>query len=195
MRLFLATFLNPANQAFYRRLNRDLVKRHANVLRAIPDDSAHITYAFISELPETLVGNLATAISEATRAWQAFDIELGSPRVMHSAGRPRLVCADLIRGATEVARLTSAVCATASTIFPGLRPSRTPHVTLARFRKHATRSDARSVSSSLSHEQNRIDRVTTVQFVVSVLTPAGPVYTVRAEAPLAIGSPTDFTRF
>ena len=134
MRLFLATFLNPANQAFYHRLDRELVKRHGNVLRAIPADSAHITYAFISELHETVVGDLATAISETTRTWQAFEVELGSPQVVRSAGKPRLVCADLVRGATEVTRLTANLSATARTISPGLRASRAPHVTLARFR-------------------------------------------------------------
>ncbi len=155
MRLFLATLLNPANQAFYHRLERELVKRHGNVLRAIPADSAHITYAFISELHETLVGDLVTAISETTRAWQAFDVELGSPHVVRSAGMPRLVCADLVRGATEVTRLTADLCATARTISPDLRPSRAPHVTLARFRRRATRTDAQAVSSSLSHVESR----------------------------------------
>ena len=79
MRLFLATFLNPANQAFYHRLDSDLVKRHENALRAIPADSAHVTYAFIAELHEILVGDLVTAISETTRAWQAFALELRPP--------------------------------------------------------------------------------------------------------------------
>ena len=188
MRLFLATFLNPANQAFYRRLAGTLAKRHEKVLRAIPDGSAHITYAFIAELQETRVGDLVTAISEATRASQAFDVELGHPQVLRSAGRPRLVCADLGPGATKVARLTADLCRTARSISPDLRPSRTPHVTLARFGKHATRSDAHTVSISLSHAEHRIDRVTAVQVVVSVLTPGGPVYTVQAEAPLDAGS-------
>ena len=184
MRLFLATFLNPTNQAFYHRLDRDLVKRHGNVLRAIPADSAHITYAFISELHETVVGDLATAISETTRTWQAFDVELGPPQVVRSVGKPRLVCADLVRGATEVTRLTADLSATARTISPGLRASRAPHVTLARFRRHATRSDAQAVSSSLSHGENRVDRVMAVQIVASVLTPSGPVYTTMGEIPL-----------
>ena len=195
MRLFLATFLTPANQAFYHRLDGELLKRHASVLRAVPADSAHITYAFMSELHETLVDDLVTVISETTRTRQAFEVELGSPQVVRSAGRPRLVCADLVRGATEVARLTADLCVTARTISPDLRASRAPHVTLARFRRHATRSDAPAVSRSLSHAENRVDRVTIVQVVVSVLTPVGPVYAVRAEAPLACGSPTDVNRF
>jgi len=195
MRLFLSTFLNPANQAFYHRLERELVKHHANVLRAIPADSAHITYAFISELHETLVGQLLTAISETARAWPAFDVELRAPQVARSAGRPRLIYADLARGATEVARLGADLCTTARTISPDLRPSRAPHVTLARFRKHATRTDAQAVSSSLPHAETRVDRVALVQVVLSVLTPAGPVYTVKAEAPLADGPPGDLNQF
>jgi 2'-5' RNA ligase len=194
MRLFLGTILNPSNQAFYDRLARELVKRHANVLRAIPADSAHITYAFISELQETLVGQLLTAISETASAWEAFDVELRAPQVARSAGRPRLVYAELVRGAREVARLTADLCTTARSISPDLRPSRAPHVTLARFRRHATRTDAKVVSESLSRAESRVDRVALVQVVVSVLTPAGPVYTVQAEAPLAGEPPGDLTR-
>ena len=195
MRLFLGTFLNAANQAFYHRLVRVLVNRHGNVLRAIPADSAHITYAFISELHETLVGGLLSATSATVRAWPPFDVELRVPQVARSAGRPRLVYAELVHGATEVARLTAELCTTARTISPDVRASRAPHVTLARFRKHATRSDAQAVSSSLSHGESRVDRVMAVQIVASMLTPAGPVYTAQAEAPLACGSPTDLNRF
>jgi len=190
MRLFLGTFLNPANQAFCHRLDRELVKHHGNVLRAIPADSAHITYAFISELHETLVGDLVTAISETTRRWQAFEVELGSPQVVRSAGMPRLVCADLVRGATEVSRLTADLSTTARTISPDLRVSRAPHVTLARFRRHSTRSDAQAVSSSLSRGESRVDRVMAVQIVASVLTPSGPVYTRMGEISLGTDGAT-----
>jgi len=190
MRLFLGTFLNPANQAFYHRLDRELAKCHGNVLRAIPADSAHITYAFISELHETLVGALVTTISEATRTWQAFDLELGAPQVVRSAGKPRLVCADLVKGAPEVIRLTADLCTTARTISSDLRASRAPHVTLARFRRHATRSDAQAVSGSLSHGESRVDRVIAVQIVASVLTPSGPVYTRMGEMPLGADGST-----
>jgi 2'-5' RNA ligase len=184
MRLFLATFLNPANQAFYQRLDRELVKRHGNVLRAIPADSAHVTYAFISDLCEKLVGQLFTAISETTRAWQAFDVELRPPHVVRSAGKPRLVCADLVRGATEVARLTEDLCTIARSISPDLRPSRAPHVTLARFRREATRHDGDHVAQTLARVEGRADRVSLIQIVESVLTQRGPVYSVKSGLPL-----------
>ena len=184
MRLFLATFLNPSNQAFYHRVGRELVERHAKVLRAIPADSAHVTYAFIPELHETLVGQLLTAISETTRAWRAFDVELGPPHVVQSAGKPRLICADLVRGATEVVRLTEDLCRTTRSISPDLRPSRAPHVTLVRFRQHVTRSDAHAVSNVLPRAEGRVDRVALVQVVLSELTPSGPVYATMGETPL-----------
>jgi len=193
MRLFLATFLSPSNQAFYHRSGRELVKRHANLLRTIPADSAHITYAFIPELHETIVGQLLTAISETTLTWQAFDVELRPPHVVRSAGKPRLVCADLARGTTEVTRLTEDLCTTARSISPDLRPSRAPHVTLARFRSEATRHDGDQVAQTLARAEGRADRVSLIQIVESVLTERGPAYSVKAGLPLG-GLPSPPTR-
>ena len=110
--------------------------------------------------------------------------------MVRSAGKPRLICADLVKGATEVARLTEGLCTGARSISPDLRPSRAPHVTLARFRKHATRSDAEAVSSSLSHVESRVDRVMAVRIVASVRTPSGPLYTTMGEMPLGADGST-----
>ncbi len=65
--------------------------------------------------------------------------------------------------------------------------SKSPHVTLARFRKHCTRGDARLVTRRLAEEAVGLgirDRVDRVALVASVLTSRGPVYEVKGECPL-----------
>jgi 2'-5' RNA ligase len=184
MRLFVGTFLSPHNQDFYHAFVGALVRRHRDVLRSVPDGSAHLTYAFIPDLDEALVGRLLSRIGDAARHRRAFDIELSTPIVLRAGTRPRLVCAELASGAEDVGRLAAELSGVVSAMAPDVRPSKAPHVTLARFRKNATRADGDAVSKFLSPSKCKVDRVSLVQVVASVLTPSGPVYATRGEAPL-----------
>ena len=189
MRLFVGTFLGLHNQAFYQAHIRHLVGRHRDVLRGAPDGSAHLTYAFIPDMDEGLVSRLLATTADVVGRRQAFDIQLSPPLVLCSGGRPRLVCAELAKGADDARWLAAELSVALRVMAPDLRPSRSPHVTLARFRKDATRVDADAVARSLSLSESKVDRVTLVQVVASVLTPSGPVYTTKGEAPLgAAGS-------
>jgi len=189
MRLFVGTFLSPHNRAFYQAYVGNLVRGHRDVLRSAPDGSAHLTYAFIPDLDEALVGRLLSRIADAALHRQSFDIELSTPTVLRAGTRPRLVCAELARGADEVRRLAAELSEALYAMAPDVRPSKTPHVTVARFRQHATRADADAVSKFLSRAECKVDRVALVQLVASVLTPSGPVYTTKGEALLgAAGS-------
>ena len=178
------TFLNVANQAFYDRLAQQLVTRDRTSLRAIPAGSAHVTYAFVGEFADDALDRLAALTSAVAERHHVFEIELATPGVLRGGARPRLVCAKLRRGADEVRVLTAELSSAVQPIAPGVRPSRAPHVTLASFRKNATRHDGDQVAQTLARAEGRADRVSLIQIVESVLTQRGPVYSVKAGLPL-----------
>ncbi len=184
MRIFLGTFLNESNRGFYDRFVQQLVTRHRTSLRATPPGTAHVTYAFVGEFADEALDRLATLTSAVAQRHRGFDIELAKPGVLRAGARPRLVCAALGQGADEVCALTAELSSAVQPIAPGVRPSRAPHVTLARFRRDATRHDGDQVAQALVHAEGRADRVSLIQIVESVLTQRGPVYSVKAGLPL-----------
>jgi 2'-5' RNA ligase len=62
-------------------------------------------------------------------------------------------------------------------------PSKSPHATIARFRRQATREDALALDACIDIGE-RSDCVHEVAVVDSRLTPGGPVYDVRSSARL-----------
>jgi 2'-5' RNA ligase len=192
MRLFLATFLDASNQQWYRQLIQDVGAAHSGLLRHVPDGSIHVTYAFIADADAHLIDDLVGAMTSVTSHHRAIAVTLGPPRVLSGGPSPRLVCVDIARGSELVQRLTDDLAARLSNVIAdgGMSPSRTPHATLARFRKHASRADARYVTRSLAAASaaasERSDRVDSVALVASTLTSSGPVYEVQQRARLEI---------
>ena len=188
MRLFAASFLGPSNQRAYRQLTEDLSRCQPGLVRSVPDGTIHITFAFIPDVDEARLPALMTAVQQVSAVHHPIEIRLGPPRVQFGGASPRLVCADLIAGAESMRRLTAHVADRLAAVIPGaeVRASKSPHLTLARFRKHCTRGDARLVTR-LAEEAVGLeirDRVDRVALVASVLTSRGPVYEVKGECPL-----------
>ena len=190
VRLFLGTFLNPANQRYYAGVGRGLVTRHGGVVRAIPAETAHLTYVFSADAADGCLDAVVEVVQRCVASIPAFDVQLGPPHVLLAGPRPRLVCADVTSGALEFTALALDLlkAVTGAQLPLTASGTKSPHVTLARFSKKAGRSDARIVSQTLERgiwaETRIADRVSNVQVVVSQLTDAGPVYEVRAAAAL-----------
>jgi RNA 2',3'-cyclic 3'-phosphodiesterase len=190
MRAFLGTFLNESNQAFYRALVGRVMGAHPGVMRRIPDASAHLTWVFIGELADAQGDAVRVALTSVAARHGAIPIQLGPPRVLAAGPTPRLVCADVSRGAEEVRRLAEDLAAGLRAALPDatLDLMKGPHVTLARFRRQATRGDGRAVAATLATPAFATatagDRLDSVQLVASTLAPGGSVYTVVGECPL-----------
>ncbi len=191
MRLFLGTRLSDDNQRFYAEFARAVVKRHRDVIHGVPVDSAHLTYLFAADAADECLESLATIVRQRVATMPAFDIELGPLRILQVGPRPRLICADVVKGAFEVAALACDLLHSVEQAHLPLTASgsKSPHVTLARFSKQARRSDARAVALTLERgvwaSDRRADRIAHIQIIVSTLTPAGPVYEARAQCALA----------
>jgi 2'-5' RNA ligase len=193
MRLFVGTVFGPSAQRLLDSVVKELVRRHHEVLRSVPDASAHLTYAFCAEADDNAIANIVDAVSQTADAHSPFEIVLGSPHVVSAGRKPRLVCAEVLSGQEALSRLTNDLLAQLRRTCPDLpiRPSRTPHVTLARFRKQAKRSDAQAVSQSLAAVSRDAvsarEQIGYLQVVSSTLTPSGAVYAIEKEFPLRHG--------
>jgi 2'-5' RNA ligase len=191
MRLFLGSFLGPANQDFFGDAIAELVEGHAQILRAIPRRSAHLTYAFCAEAGARGPEDCAAAIRAVASRQRAMDVQLGGLRLITAGPIPRLIVSDVQGGRDALHTLTANLAAALQAAFPEIewKPSREPHVTLARFRKQASRRDRDDVAATLRTVEaalaSRPDRIARVDVIQSVLGPSGPVYTALAGEPLS----------
>ena len=182
MRIFVAIVLSAANQQRLRDSLQRLVEAHANVLRPIPDRTAHVTMAFLGAVDERNVAAIGEAMQEVARPRGPIVIELSAPRVLRSRQDPRLVMLPVTTGAAALDAVANDLhrAITARLRSLELSPAKGAHVTLARFRKHARASDGRAVEQSLAGSDLASlvlhDEVRELQLFESLLGPDGPQY-------------------
>jgi 2'-5' RNA ligase len=187
MRLFIATLLSSDHQSFYDRGLRELLRVHRDVLRPVPRNSAHITCAFLGLVEDRLLAEITEAVDVSVRGRGAIDAQFGPPAVLFSGSEARLISAPVTSGDAALARLSADLRAALHRALPGVAISgmKTPHVTLARFRAGTRRGRTQPIVDALARDRATLtpppDRISRVQVISSDLTPAGAVYTVRAE--------------
>ena len=189
MRLFYASFLSSENMQAYESLVAGVVADVPNGLRSIPERTHHLTLAFVGEVADGDVGKCLQAL-EFAGEFSAFRFSLDRPRILYSRRSPRLVCAGLSNGSDRVSMVQKRLHEEYLGRFPDsdvrVKP---PHVTLARFKKHAHRETAQKVADALSRRDGpspgKTDSLTRVQLVKSVLTRTGPIYESLGESRLS----------
>jgi 2'-5' RNA ligase len=190
MRLFVCSFLADDEQDFYRRHFAEPIAASGGLLRRIPAGSAHITYAFMAYVPDASLPLIVDCVAAVAARHDAIPTKLGPPAIQFARAEARLVYAPLIEGAPAVSRLTVDIARECARVVGAdhVDGSRSPHVTLARFRKQTHRHEALPLLDALSSnrvgEVVRHDRIAEVQVVASALTPAGPRYDVKARLKL-----------
>jgi len=189
MRLFIASFLRPENIEAYQSMIDQLVAEASGTLRSVPPGTQHLTLGFLGEIPEQDLAECrgAMAVVESLRA---IPISLDPPLILSARKSPRLLKADVSQGAKRVSELQRLLCAELLKRLPQLdiRP-KPPHVTLARFKKNASRDAGRKVADLLSRREDAsrtmTDLLDRVQLVKSTLTPQGPIYETVGESLLS----------
>ena len=190
MRLFIGSVLGDANQAALASAVRDLVASTHSVLRPIPAGTAHLTFSFIARAEVDDLARVVDVLRQVSVDWTPVAIELTAARVLAARRKPRLVYAPIAAGHHAMERMAAEVHAALTVAVPSLEPSptRSPHVTLARFRKNARPTDAASVERALATSPLASlavrDVVSSLQIVRSTLTPSGPEYHELAAVPL-----------
>ncbi len=189
MRLFYAAYLAPENMLAYEALIDGLLREVPGALRSIPQQTHHLTLAFLGEIPQNRLAVCVSALSDIERR-DAFPIALGRPDILMGRGRPRLVRADVTENADKIDEIQAALLERLSGSLPSIDSRSKPaHVTLARFQKNAHRSQARRVREILRQLPDdslpQKDRFSSVCLVQSSLTRTGPIYETIAQAELA----------
>jgi 2'-5' RNA ligase len=192
MRLFACTFLGSADRAFYDAMIRRLAGTHGRLLRPIPAESAHVTYAFIAHLDDVRVPVAVEALGEAAGRLEPVPLTIGAPQVLFGGREARLIHALIVSEGAALTRVANQLATALEAALPNapLTGTRALHVTLARFRRGTSRGAAQPVVDMLARGEAPIlrhTRFTNVQLVSSELTAEGPIYTVLAS--VALGEP------
>lgn len=191
MRLFFASFLSPEITEAYDAIVAGVVSDVPDTIRPVPSGTQHLTMVFLGDVADSDLP-ACMQVLECVRKIEPFGFTISQPRVLFSRRSPRLVCVDLASKGARVALVQERLH---EEISDRLRNSiarpKPPHITLARFRKHASRDAARRVVESISQRDDptriRFERLVKVQLVKSTLTPKGPVYESVGEARLSGG--------
>ena len=146
----------------------------------VPADRWHLTVEFLGEV-ESDVAQRATAVLAEPFPIAPFDLTFDGLGMFPESGPPRVLWLGILEGLTDVKRLQVAVRKRVG----GAADSRdgfNPHLTLARFRDRARRSDLKEIAGMKAVAGPcRIDHVTLYE---SRLSPSGPAYTALAKTPL-----------
>ena len=188
MRAFIGTFLSAANQGVAEAFGAWLADASVGVLRPVPPRSAHITHAFLGDVDDALLDAVTADLQELLRSVASVPFRLGRPEILRAGREPRLVLAKVDAGGAEVSDVSRRIVdrLRQHPALAGIAPARSPHVTLARFRRGAGSSEARHVTELLGGARIvalwQKDGLDEVQLVRSELTSKGPVYEVVARA-------------
>jgi 2'-5' RNA ligase len=189
MRLFVAVTLSDENQRRLRASIDQLVQAHAEVLRATPDGTLHLTMAFMGRVGAQDVAAIGDAMEHVARDREPFSIDLSAPRVLRARRDPRLVLLPVVGETPQLDALMRDLHRSITGRLPSLEmsPAKSAHVTLARFRKHARASEARAVEQSLT--QTGIgslvvhEKIRDIRLIESQLGAGGPHYRNLQNAP------------
>jgi 2'-5' RNA ligase len=145
----------------------------------------HLTLKFLGAVPEVRIEPIAGALTEVGTDSRPFEARIRGLGAFPSTGRPRVVWAGVVEGASEIVELAGRVdvALTALGLPRDERPF-SPHVTLGRVRRparNAVLTDA--LGSASTREFGRI-RVTSLALVRSELGPRGARYTELASVRL-----------
>jgi len=186
MRLFLAIFPPPETQA----LAFDVIgalKRPADSVSWVKRENLHFTLRFIGEVGEDGAERVRAAAREAATQAPAFDARLGRCGGFPGLKRARVLWLGLEDGAAPMTVVAGALeRALAKRGFDPERNKFSPHLTIGRVRdpRHDWTTPLSAVGSLAEAQAARFP-VHSLQVMQSQLHPAGSIYSVLEDVPLA----------
>jgi 2'-5' RNA ligase len=189
LRTFIAIELDQALQGSLKSLQTRLRQRLApRSVRWVRPDGIHLTLKFLGDTPVSKLDAIKTALGQAAAEADPFTVTVGGVGCFPNVRRPRVVWVGLHEPAGALARLRDAVEAQVAPLgFPTERRPFSPHLTLGRVHRRASKSEVREIGQVVAASQIGITdemAVTTVSYIKSDLRPTGAVYTTLLEAEL-----------
>jgi len=188
VRAFIGSLLSAPNQDVADTFGARIADASRGILRPVPRRSAHITHVFLGEIDDGLATAIAADLDALMAPLARVPFRLGHAEVFRGGREPRLVLAHVDAGRAAVADVARKVVdrLRRHADLAALAPARSPHVTLARFRRGAGAVEARLVTDLLGRPREdplwHEDGLEEIQLVRSGLTPRGPIYEVVARA-------------
>lgn len=188
-RTFIAIELDPHLKAKLAELQEQLRSRLSpSTIRWVQPDSIHLTLKFLGDTPTDKIEGIQAALARAAAQVTPFFITAGELGCFPNPRQPRVVWVGLQEPTGKLARLQRAVEEFVAPLgFPTERRPFSPHLTLGRVQRHASRSEVRQIGEVVSASAvGVLDEmtVTAVSYIKSDLRPSGAVYTTLFRADL-----------
>jgi RNA 2',3'-cyclic 3'-phosphodiesterase len=148
-------------------------------LKWVETNNLHLTIKFLGEIEEHKLAQVKHTLSQALKDQISFDIEINGLGIYPNRNNPRVIWLGIM-GAnplTEIHKVLNREL-TALEFTPEQRAF-SPHLTIARIRRHTDHKQARQIGEILSeYKVESLGGITIeqVHLYQSVLTPSGPIY-------------------
>jgi 2'-5' RNA ligase len=189
IRTFIAVELDEELQNNLRRLQERLRGQVApRSVRWVRSEGIHLTLKFLGDTPLSKLDEIKTALARAAAEVGSFTFTVGGVGCFPNLRRPRVAYVGLQEPTGKLARLRDAVEAHVAPLgFPTERRRFSPHLTLGRVQRRASKSEIVEIGQVVAaSEMGTLDEmaVTVVSHIKSDLRPSGAVYTTLFEARL-----------
>jgi 2'-5' RNA ligase len=189
LRTFIALELDDELMAALEELRARLARQIApRSVRWVRPEGIHLTLKFLGDTPVDQLEAIQAALTQAAAQAGPFVVQAEGLGCFPNLRRPRVVWVGLTEPTGALAKLRDAVEAHVAPLgYPTERRPFSPHLTLGRVHRRASRSEASDVGrvvQALPVGHVGELAVSRVHFIKSDLRPSGAVYTTLFEAPL-----------
>jgi 2'-5' RNA ligase len=191
-RTFIAVELDEELKGALHRLQDRLCEQVSpRSVRWVRIEGIHLTLKFLGDTPAGRIDEVRAALAQAAVEARPFSFTVGGLGCFPNTRRPRVVWVGLQEATGTLARLRDSVEAHVSPLgFPTERRPFSPHLTLGRVQRHASKSEVREIGEVVAASAiGTVGQmaVTAVSYIKSDLRPSGAVYTTLFEAKLEEG--------
>jgi 2'-5' RNA ligase len=189
LRTFIAIELDQELQEKLKQLQGGLRNQPSSeCVRWVRPEGIHLTLKFLGDTEEEQVAAVKEALARAAATVDAFDLTVGGVGCFPNTRQPRVVWIGLHEPTGALQRLRDAVEEQVAPLgFPTENRRFSPHLTLGRVHRRATKSEVREVGEMVAASAvGDIDEMTAseVCYIKSDLRPSGAVYTTLSRARL-----------
>ena len=184
MRAFIAVDVPDEARQSLAVLQRELAASGADVKWVAPEQ-LHLTLKFLGEITEEQRGAMEAALARIGQQEAAFEMRLAGTGAFPSVTAPRVVWVDVVEGQEPLARIAARLNEEGAR--RGIEAEGRPfaaHLTLGRVRSPKQRTALVERLRASLWQPPAPWRVESLTFYQSVLSAAGPTYTVLADVPL-----------
>jgi 2'-5' RNA ligase len=184
IRIFIAILISDGLK---RRIGlvQEEFKKMAPEVKWVAEDNFHVTMKFLGNVASDRLGNISSALTEAIKGVEPFDVEIGGVGAFPNPGRPRTIWVDVTVGGEILAELAKRVDNALEKLgFPREDRPFKSHITIGRLKDDR---GARDLGPALRESKVgslgsvRIDSVAVMR---SELRREGPIYSKLSEIPL-----------